>query len=156
MPARGDRNAPRFDPTKPRELTLFFSDLEYHFARIPITDEQKQKDHARRYVDCDTSDLWESLPEYNVTITYEDYKTAIRILYPSANKEHKWSMSDLTSLTEKYAQGGITCSDTFRDYHQQFLIISIFLVTKGRLQLGEQSCAFIKGFSPTLWPHVLQ
>ena len=156
MPTCGDRNVPCFDSAKPCELTLFFSDLEYHFTRLQMTDGQDKKIHSRCYVDCDTSDLWESLPEHDATVTYDDYKAAIRRLYPGADSEHKWTVADLTSLTAEYARGGITCLDMFGDYHRQFLIISRFLIAKGRLLLDKQSRSFVTGFSPTLWPHVSQ
>jgi len=46
MPARGERAAPSFDTTKPRELVRFFEELEYLFARADLKDETEKKKHA--------------------------------------------------------------------------------------------------------------
>ena len=71
MPARGERGAPQFDPTKPRGLRHFFDDLRFQFARSGVVDEVEIKGHALRFVDCDTTELWEILPEFaNVTALY--------------------------------------------------------------------------------------
>ena len=43
MPPRGDRTAPTFDPTKPRELKRFFSELQYHFDAANVTDDTEKK-----------------------------------------------------------------------------------------------------------------
>ena len=48
MPARGDRSAPTFDHTKPRELKRFFVDIEYLFKAIPTMSETEKKEHATR------------------------------------------------------------------------------------------------------------
>jgi hypothetical protein len=78
MPARGDRNAPQFDKTQPRELRCYFDDLKFLFGRAQVADNKEKKHHARRFVDVDTADLWESIPEFMYQVkTYEHYKAAI-------------------------------------------------------------------------------
>ena len=42
MPARGDENAPHFDPEKPRTLHQFFEDLEFCFDIAGIKDSKKK------------------------------------------------------------------------------------------------------------------
>ncbi|KAJ7900842.1 hypothetical protein B0H13DRAFT_2275275 [Mycena leptocephala] len=54
MPSRGDRNAPTFESTKPRELPRYFSDLEYQFTRCNITDNDEKKSHATRFLSIST------------------------------------------------------------------------------------------------------
>ena len=74
MPARGELSAPIFDRSKPRELLRYFSDLEYLFDSIPITNEAEKKKHTIRYTDFDTEQAWRILPEFsNPTKTYSDY-----------------------------------------------------------------------------------
>ena len=73
MPARGDRSAPQFNTKQPRELRRYFADLEYCFGRAQIVDDTEKKSHACRFVDVDTSELWESLAEFaDITKTYTD------------------------------------------------------------------------------------
>ena len=57
MPARGDRIAPKFDPTHLRELRRYFSDLDFVFGRAGIVNDTEKKQHAAQYVDVDTSEL---------------------------------------------------------------------------------------------------
>ena len=64
MPTRGERRAPQFDPAKPRGLHRFFDDLQFQFAQSGVVDEAEMKGHALRFVDCDTAELWEILPEF--------------------------------------------------------------------------------------------
>ena len=71
MPTRGELRAPQFDPAKPRGLRRFFDDLQFQFARSEVVDEAEMKGHALRFVDCDTAELWEILPEFaNSTALY--------------------------------------------------------------------------------------
>ena len=64
MPARRDRGAPTFDPSKPRELGRFFEELKFHFGQSNVIDEATMKKHTLQFADCDTAELWEILPEF--------------------------------------------------------------------------------------------
>ena len=71
MPARGEHGAPQFDPTKPRGLRHFFNDLRFQFGRSEVVDEAEMKGHALQFVDCETAELWEILPEFaDATASY--------------------------------------------------------------------------------------
>ena len=88
MPSRGDRAAPQFDPKQPRGLRRYFADLEVQFGKAAVTDIPTQKRYACSYVDIDTSELWELIPEYaDVTKTFDNFKTAIGELYPGSQDE---------------------------------------------------------------------
>jgi hypothetical protein len=39
-----------FDSTKPRELTRYFNDLEFHFTRTNVTDGTEKKKHATHFL----------------------------------------------------------------------------------------------------------
>ena len=88
MPARGDRGAPAFDPSKPRELRRFFEELNFHFGRSNVVDEATMKKHTLQFADCDTAELWEILPEFADTAkTYQDFVDAVYKLYPGSDSE---------------------------------------------------------------------
>ena len=71
MPACGERGAPQFDPTKPHRLCRFFNNLNFQFAYLEVVDEAEMKGHALWFVDYNTMELWEILPEFaNVTALY--------------------------------------------------------------------------------------
>ena len=88
MPARGDRGAPAFDPSKPRELRRFFKELKFHFGRSNVVNEAMLKKHALQFADCDTAELSEILPEFADTAkTYQDFMDAVYKLYPGSDSE---------------------------------------------------------------------
>ena len=64
MPTHGDCRLPQFNPEKPRELRCFFKDLKFHFARSHVVDEEEMKQQALQFINCDTAELWEILPEF--------------------------------------------------------------------------------------------
>ena len=46
------------------------------------------KKHALRFVDCDTVELWEILPEFaNTSVPYQDFVDAVYKLYPGSDAE---------------------------------------------------------------------
>ena len=157
MPSRGDRSAPQFDTKHLRELRRYFSDLEYCFGRAQITDEAEKKKHACRFVDVDTSELWESLAEFaDITKTYDEFCKAIHALYPGSEEERKWSVADMDKLVGERSRLGILSLGDLGEYHRQFLAITTFLIGKTRLSTTEQSRAFARGFQAELWARISQ
>ena len=78
MPACGERAAPTFDTSKPRELIRFFEELEYLFMRASLEEESEKKKHVLSYVEFDVKQIWKTFPEYSdPTKTY----TASRMLF---------------------------------------------------------------------------
>jgi hypothetical protein len=157
MPARGDRTAPNFDPKQPRELRRYFSELEFHFTRSSVTAAEEKKKHACRFVDVDTSELWESLPEYtDHAVSYVDFMKAVHALYPGSDEERKWSVADMDKLVGERCRLGVLSLSDLGEYYRQFLAITTFLRGKSRLSEAEQSRAFTRGFQPDLWGRISQ
>ena len=157
MPARGDRSAPQFDPKQPRELRRYFADLDFHFARTGTVDDEQKKKHACRYVDIDTSELWEAIPQFaDATVAYADFMLAIYALYPGSEEERKWSVADMDKLVGERSRLGIISLADLGDYYRQFLAITTFLRNKSRLSEAEQSRAFARGFQSEMWTRVSQ
>jgi hypothetical protein len=157
MPARGDRNTPQFDKTQPHELRRYFDDLEFHFGRCQVQAEKDKKAHSHRFLDVNTSDIWESIPEFaDTNTTYDNFKTAIYRLYPGSEDERKWSVAVLEPLTADHAKIGIHSLGDLGDYHRQFLAIAAFLFDKGRLSVDDKNHKFADGFQPDLWSHISQ
>jgi hypothetical protein len=157
MPGRGDRSAPHFDPQQPRELRRYFSDLDFVFGRAGVTDNADKKAHACRYVNVDTSELWETLPEYaDIGKSYQDFVAAVHALYPGSDEERKWSVADMDKLVGERSRLGIISLSDLGEYYRQFLAITTFLRSKSRLSEGEQSRAFVRGFPVELWQVISQ
>ena len=76
------------------------------------------KQHACRYVDVDTTELWETLTEYmDLTKTYEEFKTAVYALYPGSDGERKWSVADMDKLVGKRMHIGIISLRDLGEYY---------------------------------------
>jgi hypothetical protein len=67
MPPRGHSSAPKFTPDVPRELQCYFKELELLFGLAQVVDGMEKKKHACRYINIDTADLWEAIPEFDST-----------------------------------------------------------------------------------------
>jgi hypothetical protein len=157
MPARGDRNAPQFDSSKPRELPRYFSDLEFHFNRVGITDATEKKGHSTRFLSVEEQDIWESLDEFKPTSTYEQFKAAVLKLYPGTDANRKYTLADLDALVGEYTRLGIFSRGDYSEFYRQFLVITQFLISRQRLSIAEQSRSFRRAIAPAhLWARVHQ
>ena len=150
IPARGHSTAPKFDPTQPRELRRYFAELDMLFTACSITDDELKKRHTCRYVDIDTSELWESLPEYAAGTSLDNFRKAVHKLYPGSEDERKWSISDMDKLVGKQLRVGIFDANDLGVYYRSFYNITQFLLTKNRISEAEQSRAFVCGFQSGL------
>ncbi|KAH9475463.1 hypothetical protein JR316_0012574 [Psilocybe cubensis] len=157
MPARGDRSAPSFDPTKPRELCRYFSDLEFLFSISNVTDDTEQKKHAVRYVSLDVADIWETLPEFtNPLKNYQSFKAAVMDLYPDANDAYRYTMSDMDLLIGNRQRLGIHTLSDLAEYHSQYMAVTNFLCSKSKLSTLEQKRGYVRAFQPALWAKISQ
>jgi hypothetical protein len=77
MLPRGHSPTPKFTPDIPRELQCYFKELELLFGPAQVVDDMEKKKHACRYVNIDTVDLWEAIPEFDVTKTFDEFKSAV-------------------------------------------------------------------------------
>ena len=137
MPMHSDRTTPQFNPTKPRELCRFFDNLQYILNCTQVTSKNEMKHHAIRYMDIDTSELWE---------TYEEFKTMLQDLYPESKEECKWMVVDMDQLIGEQSHLGILSLAYLGNYYRQFLAITTFLKGKNHLLNNKQSHTFARGF----------
>jgi hypothetical protein len=130
MPPQGHGSAPKFTPDIPRELQRYFKELELLFGPAQVVDDTEKKKHACQYVDIDTADLWEAIPEFNVTKTFDKFKSAIFKLYPGSESERKWTIADMDKLVGEQLWMSILDVSDLRNYYQVFHTITKFLLTK--------------------------
>ena len=155
MPARGECGAPQFDPAKPRGLRRFFDDLRFQFTRFGVADEAEMKGHALRFVDCDTAELWEILPEFaDSTAPYQKFVNAVCQLYPGSDAEQRWLIADMEKLVADTSRTGISSLADLGKYHRDFVSITTFLIAKNRLAAPKQSHTFAQAFPLELWSQV--
>ncbi|EIM84042.1 uncharacterized protein STEHIDRAFT_61979 [Stereum hirsutum FP-91666 SS1] len=151
MPARGDRTAPSFDKSNPRELRRYFAELDRHFTRASVQDDTAKKEHSCRYLDVDTAELWETLPEYKDPLkSFDEFKKKVLELYPGSGKERTWSVADLDLLVGERSRLGIQTLGDLGDFYRQFLAITTYLLDQKLLSEVEQVRAFRRAFQQSL------
>ena len=108
-----------------------------------------------RFVDCNTAELWEILPEFaDATKSYQDFVDAVYKLYPGLDSKQHWSIADMDKLVGETSQVGILSLVDLGKYHREFIVITIFLIAKNWISTTEQSRTFICSFPPKLWSKV--
>jgi hypothetical protein len=137
MPLLGHHTALKFSG-KPRELRHFFDKLELLKDNCTLTkrpDNEGLKKWARRYIDIDMADLWVGLPGYNATknVTWTNYKKEITKLYPGADLERRYEVSDLDKVIGATVRQGIRNRQDWGDYFREYKVISSYL--KGKIGL---------------------
>jgi hypothetical protein len=143
MPTCGHSTAPKFDPTQPRELRCYFNKLDMLFTACSITDSDQMKRHACHYLDIDSAELWESVPEFATGILFNTFQTVIHKLYPGSENDCKWSISDMDKLIGEQLCVGIFDASDLGMYYRSFYNITQFLRTKNKISEAEQSRAFV-------------
>jgi hypothetical protein len=156
MPARGDRVAPQFDVSQPRQLNRYWSDLEFLLNRAGIVNADERKKEAIRFVDVDTETLWRSLAEFQPGSTWDEYKAAVSKLYPGSEAERTWLVSEMDQLVGERTRLGIHSLADLGEFHRHFILITTYLISRRRLSEGEQSRAYARAFQPELWQRISQ
>ena len=113
------------------------------------------KQHALRFIDCDTAELWEILPKFaDVATSYQQFVDAVYKLYPGLDAESCWSIGDMEKLIGEASRVGILLLANLGKYHREFITMTTFLIAKNRISATEQSRAFACGFPQKLWAKV--
>jgi hypothetical protein len=106
---------------------------------VQVVNDTEKKKHACRYVEIGTADLWEAIPEFDVTKTFNEFKSAIFKLYPGSESERQWTIGDMHKLVGEQLRMGILDVSDLKNYYQVFYTITQFLLTKNCISEAEQS-----------------
>ena len=98
------------------------------------------KQHALRFVDCNTAELWEILPEFaDAAASYQKFVDAVYKLCPGSDAERWWSIEDMEKLVGEASRVGISSLADLGRYHREFIAMTTFLIAKNRISATEQS-----------------
>jgi hypothetical protein len=157
LPSRNERSAPSFDETQPEELDRYFEELQALFDRYQIGDAADKKIAAVKYLKITTVSLWKTTIAWtDQTKTYEEFVTEIFTLYPGAKGDRTYTLQDMDLTIGQYARAGILTALDLGEYYRRFLLISRYLISKGRLAVQEQSRFFFRGMQGQLEARVRQ
>ena len=113
------------------------------------------KQHALRFVDCDTTELWEILPEFaHATASYQQFVDTVYKLYLGSDAGRCWSIGNMEKLVGEASRVGISSLANLGKYHREFIAMITFLIMKNHISTAEQSRAFTRGFPQKLWTKV--
>ena len=114
------------------------------------------KQHTLQFIDCDTTELWEILPEFaDTTTSYQQFVDAVYKLYLGLDAERHWSIGDMEKLIGEASRVGISSLADLGKYHREFIAMTTFLIAKNRISTTEQSRAFTRGFLQNFGPRSL-
>jgi hypothetical protein len=150
MPPCSHWTAPKFNPNQPWELRRYFSELDLLFDTCNITNSDIKKQQACQYLDIDSADLWESIPQFGTSTSYKDFRNTIYKFYPSSDDEHRWSVADMETLIFEQLHRGVFDLNDLGSYHQSFFTITHYLCLKNCISDAEQSKAFLRGFQSSV------
>ena len=98
------------------------------------------KQHTLWFVDCDTAELWEILPEFaNMTASYQQFVDTVYKSYPGSDAERHWSIGDMEKLIGEASRVGISSLADLGKYHREFIAMTTFLIAKNCISATEQS-----------------
>ncbi|KJA19329.1 hypothetical protein HYPSUDRAFT_112654, partial [Hypholoma sublateritium FD-334 SS-4] len=143
MPGRHHPYAPKFDGT-PMLLDVFFDDVE-QLAHTYRLSERDTIAWTIRYAPIEDRELWEF---YVKGYTWQNFKSEIRTFYPGSDRARLYSLDNLKSLTETYANEPMDTTDRFGKYYRAFCKIAYYLKSKDRISDRETSAYFMRGFDP--------
>ena len=98
------------------------------------------KQHALQFVDCNTAELWEILPEFtDMATSYQQFVNAVYKLYLGLDAKRHWLIGDMEKLVGEASRVGISLLANLGKYHRVFIAMTIFLITKNHISTAEQS-----------------
>ena len=137
MPLRGERIAPVFKSSEPREAGRYFEDLDDLLGRCAVTSDDEKKRWATRYPDMEAGDTWMALPQFSeekspgVKYTYDEWKTAVLELYPGAVRgSRKYYVADFEAEVTKFAANGPYTREGIAAFERRIKPIYAYLLGK--------------------------
>ena len=97
------------------------------------------KQHALWFIDCDTVELWEILPEFpNTAVSYQQFVDTVYKLYPGSDTKRCWSIGDMEKLVGEASRVGISLLADLGKYHREFIAVTTFLIMKNHVSTAER------------------
>lgn len=153
MPIPGTSEAPRFDG---HYLAYFLEDLELHFARASITDEDRQVNYITRYSTEAIRKRIMYLPELDRNKTgkkWEDAKATLLDLYGDVDKPRPLSLAEFHKWVQSAADKPAFVSKTqVNAYYTDFMARGQPLLDAGQISENDMAFSFIQGVPTSMKP----
>ena len=110
---------------------------------------------AKYYLDHDTAALWASV-QIPAHTTWLQFKPLIYALYPGADDNNRYTLTDLEHLAHEHAMQGIFTRGELGEYHRKWITISSWLAAHAIGDARTLNRTFMSGLSPALHEKVEQ
>lgn len=135
-------STPKFNGD-PSELDRFFDSVELLAVRAQIDDDEKIK-FAILYGGRE-SKLWSRLAEARGG-DFDEFKSAVFALYPGAEDDRMYTVSDLERVANEWSRKGISSKGELGEYYRAFLLIANFLKEKDVIDIRTMDRLYMSGF----------
>ncbi|KAL0057996.1 hypothetical protein AAF712_015342 [Marasmius tenuissimus] len=149
LPARGERNAPKFDPDYEEQLPTFFDEFQDAASKAGIiADHPTMKKECLRYVSVETICFWRSLATFkDDTKTWSEFKTKVLSNYPDAMQSAEVTMDELKKVVEDHSKTRITSVKSLAKYHRSFsTVASLLAMDQGVLSAVQAARHYVEVF----------
>ncbi|KAL5522432.1 hypothetical protein ACEPAG_8448 [Sanghuangporus baumii] len=154
---RGDKRAPVFNGSDPKELFRFFNDVEAIAMDANWDASTIIRCGYLYYAKTDIAEIWETLPKASIVpADVANFKMAVKKLYPSLADGKRYSQGKLEQFIAEWAEKGIQTRDEFGTYHQEFLRRASYLIRSNKLTENDSKFTFFRGISGQTRKDVLQ
>lgn len=150
LPSRNDRKAPSFDG-KPPSLERYFEDVDEAIDKAQLATDPEKKKAYTRYLSVIDEELWTNEAAFgDIAVSVEDFKKAIRLLYPGAKSEDRYNSTDLVRIAQKRLLTGLAMRSDLGEYWRDFTRVANVLLKQGEVSKAEVSRTFLDGFSGSM------
>ena len=153
----GNRDAPKFSASKPKELRRFIRQLEDLWKEAGIEDDESKKESLGKYADQESEEEWKALDTYAKGHTWDDFKKEILENYPEASAAERGTPARIRQIVRDAE--GIEMGDTTKlyAYRRAFLSEANKLKKPPAVMSNRELVElFMGGLSLTLGQAVLQ
>ncbi|RDX41197.1 hypothetical protein OH76DRAFT_1502747 [Lentinus brumalis] len=146
MPIPGMSDAPKFDG---HYLSDFLEDLELHFARAGVTDEDRQVNYITRYSTDKIRKQIGSLPELDrskTNKTWSEAKAVLKEFYGDVDKPRPLSLAEFQAWVQSCAdKPAFVSKDQVNKYYAEFMSKGRPLLDNKQVSENDLNFAFIQG-----------
>jgi len=110
----GNRDAPKFSATKPKELRRFIRQMEDLWREAGIEESEEKKESLGKYADQESEEEWKALDTYGISHGWEEFKKEILENYPEAAAAERGTPARIRHIVKE--TDGIELGDVSKLY----------------------------------------
>lgn len=144
MPLENSKGAPKKFTGDFHEVETFLETYEHLSKRYNVTDGKEKCRTIRRY--CSKDVVWtiEGMSTYHQN-DWEGLREGLLTLYDASRNDLRYSLMDLSDLTEYWEEIPIDSKGTYNEYLQDFTRVGGWLRVQDKITKDQESKYFLRG-----------